>query len=181
MTRKLLLALLLLWLSAAPLLRLDQEKLLKVIMLEKLSRFVKWPDKVWMKDKTSPFIIGIIGEDPFGSLIANVYGNIKIIKKKVRVRYFEKTDEVDDCQILFISNSLKDEVETVIAALKKKPILTIGDTEGYAHRGVHINLFKAGKNIGIEINPRAIRAANMSVSASFLSFATIVKTGVKKK
>ena len=56
----------------------------------------------------------------------------------------------------------------------KKGILTISDTEGFAQKGVLINLYKSGKNIKFEINKKELIDSGFTVSPYLLSLAKIV-------
>src|SRR5262249_45603382 len=79
-----------------------------------------------------------------------------------------------DCQLLFIAQSERDRLEDVIAATAGHGVLTVGDSDGFAGRGVIINLFVADERIGFEGNQEAARREGFELSAKLLKLARLV-------
>lgn len=171
---------LLLWLSQGVMSQgMEDEYIMKSVFFEGFSRFVTWPKNSSIADKSKPFIIGIIGRDPFGKILQNVYveQKRKINDKFVEVRYIpdSKLDQIPGCHILFISSSCKNILSDILAVTKYKPILTIGDTEGYAEKGILINFYVAEKKIRFEINESVFHDASLKVDSLLLRSAKIVR------
>ena len=59
--------------------------------------------------------------------------------------------QTKSCNMLYISNSEKDHLEEILEAIKNQPILVIGDTYGFAERGVGINFVIIGNKIQFEV------------------------------
>ena len=55
----------------------------------------------------------------------------------------------------------------------KSPALTIGDTKGYAAKGVMLNILRDGDHLGFEINISALKKAGLNVAPSFLGLAKV--------
>ena len=68
-----------------------------------------------------------------------------------------------------------DELAAVLNRLDRRPVLTIGDSEGFARGGVIINLAKARGKIRFEINLEAAKRGGLSISSKLLKLATIVE------
>jgi hypothetical protein len=51
-------------------------------LLEKISRFVNWPENSGINDTSKPFIIGILGKNPFGNTLEQVFESYNIKNKK---------------------------------------------------------------------------------------------------
>lgn len=175
-------ALIVLFLAVCPsfsLLSAEKSYAIKAAWFGKFPMFITWPEKSGMKDTTKPFVIGVIGNNPFGPILEYAYadGKRKINNKKVSVKYFLSLNDISaikSCHILFISPSEKKNLVEIIAITKKAPILTIGDTKGFAQIGVHINFYNSGKKLKLEINPTALREASLKASHHLLKFGTIV-------
>jgi hypothetical protein len=58
-----------------------------------------------------------------------------------------------------------------LEGLNSAPVLTIGDTDGYAQRGIMINMYLEDKRVRFEINAEAARTAGLRISAKLLKLA----------
>jgi hypothetical protein len=99
---------------------------------------------------------------------------IKIKGKTVEIRYISKPEEIGNCHILFISKSIDKELEEILAVTRGKPILTIGETKGFAEKGVLFNLYIRRDEIRFEINALAMRESRLIPASQLLSVAKIV-------
>jgi hypothetical protein len=129
-----------------------------------------------MKDQSKAFVISVFGKNPFGSLLEDAYlkEKRKIKDKIVEIRYISRPEEIGNCHILFISKSIDKELEEILAVTRGKPILTIGETKGFAEKGVLFNLYIRRDEIRFEINALAMRESRLIPSSQLLSVAKIV-------
>ena len=79
------------------------------------------------------------------------------------------------CHILFISSSEKKNIEEILTRLGNHDILTVGETEGFARKGVIINFFLEKKNVRFEINVDAATRSNLKLSSRLLRLAHIIR------
>ena len=150
------------------------EYVIKGVFLEKFTRFIEWPKSAGVDDTTKPFIVGIIGKDPFKSLLNQLYTAQKIKNKRVEVRYLTNISEIGDCNLLFISRSERNRISKIIELTRQKPILTVSDADGFSGSGVIINLLLSDNKIRFEINENAARQASLYMSHLLLKEAIIV-------
>lgn len=166
--------------ALVPAQQMTEEYSWKAVSFGKFSSFIKWPKKAKMDDKSLPFVVGVIGESPFGKILDIAYAEqkYKIKGKIVQVRYIkaDRLDEIPGCHILFISSSCKDTLSNILAITREKPILTIADTKGYAERGVLINFFISKKKIRFEVNESLFTEAELKVDSRLLQMAKIVRS-----
>ncbi len=148
----------------------------KAAFLEKFTRFIDWPAEVNMEDANKPFVIGLIGDCPFKSIIIEMYSRQKIKGKKVEIRNISTLDEIPHCNLLFISKSGNNRINQIISYTENKPILTISDEIEYAKRGVLITLFTEGNHIYFEINKNALQQSELYVSTLLLNLSKNVNT-----
>ncbi len=151
----------------------------KAVFLERFTRFIEWPEGSSVYDTTKPFVLGIIGKNPFDSKLEELYSTQKIKAKEVEILEIKDLNEIARCQLLFVAKSVKKDLPDILNLTRDKPILTISDTEGFAERGVFINLISDGKRIRYEINEAAVRDSNFTMSYRLLKNAKIVKPGSK--
>ena len=154
----------------------SREYMFKAGFLEKFARFTDWPNNTNMDDKTTPFKICIIGENPFKNILAKMYKKQKIKNKRVEIFYISKIEDIKECHLLFITKEQEKNLLNILLTIKEKPILTVGDTNGYANKGVHINLYITNKGtIHFEINEKKVKESGLRINLMLLEVAKIIK------
>lgn len=155
----------------------QSEYTIKAVFLEHFTRFIEWPESIEIADASYPFCLAVIGENPFDSILDQIYSEQKIKKRRVEIRYISTPDEIDGCHILFISSSSKEILPEILSRTKNEPILTVGDTDGFAENGVLINFYLIGGKIKFEINEKAVHKSGLIMSYRLLNLARIVNQG----
>ncbi len=161
--------------AATPKVRQATEYDIKAAYLYNFVLFVQWPESnippsTAADDKT--FTIGIIGKDPFGNSFKDVEGKLLRYKKKKLVikRYgpYRKTLGLGKCQVIFISSSEKQNLRTILARLKGKPVLTIAETPNFLKAGGMIRFVEKQKKIRWEINQTPVKKADLKFNSQLL-------------
>ncbi len=155
------------------------EYLIKAGFIYNFAQLVQWPSAAFSQ-ADSPIVIGILGTDPFGTSIDRVVENKKLDGRNLivkRLRWSKDLKDLTECNILFISSSEKEHVADVINMVKWLPILTIGETPGFAARGGIINLTLEDNKVRFEVNIGAAKQANLNISSRLLALAKIVPQG----
>ena len=145
----------------------------KAVFLFNFSHFVEWPPQAFATP-TQPFVIGIVGSDPFGARIDEAVHGEVIDQHPLVIRRFRSAADIGDCQILFIDRSEGAQVKPILAALDHRGTLTVTDLEGSAGRGVMIELATENNRIRLRINADAVKAAGLTISSKLLRPAEIV-------
>jgi hypothetical protein len=145
----------------------------KAVYLFNFSGFVQWPQTAF-DSPDSPFIIGILGSDPFGETIDAVVRGESLNGRPLQVRRFKTVDEVTDCNILFIGRQESARLEDTLEALRGRSVLTVTDIDGAEHHGAMIVLFNRDNRIRMRINLAAARAGNLVISSKLLRPAEVV-------
>ena len=153
------------------------ETTLKTVFIERFTRFVEWPAETFddKEDSADFFALGIYGNSPLLPEIRDLYSRQTIKGKKVKILEFNHPNKITDCHALFISKCDDATLKKILIHLDNKPILTISDTDGFAQKGVHINMFKENNMIRFEINADAVQNDGLEVSYMLLKLAKIVK------
>jgi len=148
---------------------------LKAVYLEKFSRFITWPEECHMDDAEKPFIIGVIGKTPLYKNLEQIYAIQKINNKKVIIKKISDLYEIKDVHILVIAESEKKNVKNILAITEQFPILTVGESPGFAEMGVIINFYEVNKHLRFEINETSVIKSPLQMSFYLLSSARIVQ------
>jgi len=147
---------------------------IKAEFVDRFSRLINWPASSSVADPAKPFVIGVIGNSSIRTAFTSMAESARIKGKTTVVRHFQSASQVGDCQILFISGSSSGELEGILQSVRGKPILTIGDTVGFARRGVMINFKLAGDYIRFEINKRSADRAGLIMTDALLGLGDVV-------
>jgi YfiR/HmsC-like len=146
----------------------------KAALLFNFTRFVEWPDRAFAHPD-SPVVIGILGQDPFGRVLDDLVRDEKCAGRPIAIVRFPNLSAVHDCHILFIGASERGNLARIVAALRGRPILTVGDFDGFTPAGGMIRLLKnPAAKIQLRINLNALKAADLAVSAKLLRVAEAV-------
>lgn len=153
----------------------SREYQIKAVFLFNFTQFVEWPAAAF-PTPDGPFVIGIIGRDPFGSYLDETVQGEKLEGHPLVVRRIQSPDDAVNCHILFVNVSDKADVKRVLERVKDKPVLTVGDVPNFASQGGMIRFYKEENKIRIRINLEATKQANVNISSKLLNLADIVET-----
>ena len=99
--------------------------------------------------------------------------------RPLEVQRYRQVDEIKTCHVLFISRSETAHLEQILAALKDRSILIVGDGDDFVQRGGMIRLATAQNKIRLIISVEAAKAANLTISSKLLRAAEVM-TAPKK-
>jgi len=154
----------------------SSEYLIKAGFIYNFAKLVEWPTSAFPQPD-SPIVIGILGDDPFGATLDRIVTDKKINGRGIavkRLKWGRDVKDLRDCNILFISSSEKEHLDSVVDAMKWLPVLTIGDAPGFARRGGIINFTLEDNKVRFEVNVEAAKHADLTISSRLLTLARIV-------
>jgi hypothetical protein len=154
----------------------SRENLLKAAYIEKFSQFVEWPGTTGIDDPTNPFIIAVLGKNEFESALEKIFGKVRIKNKIVRIKYISSVSEIENALILIVAKSEKSRIDEILKYTSGKPVLTIGDTKGFAGKGIMINLYVDKNYLRYEINKASVNKSGLKVSSLLLTSAKIINS-----
>jgi hypothetical protein len=132
----------------------------KAAFLFNFLKFVEWPEAA----TDAPWVIGVLGRDPFGTVLDETVRGKMVNGRKVELRRYDKLADVKDCNILFIGRG--DYERTGIPA--QPGMLTVGEAPGFLKAGGAINFYLDDNRVRFEIRPTAASAAGLHVSSQLL-------------
>jgi hypothetical protein len=145
----------------------------KAVFLFNFAQFVEWPPTAFA-GPSAPMIIGVLGENPFGSYLDETVRGERVSGRPVAVQYYRRVDEIRTCHVLFISRSEEGRLDQILNRLKDRSILVVSDVDDFSRRGGMIRLATVQNRIRLVINPDAARAANLTISSQLLRSAELV-------
>ncbi len=153
----------------------SKEYQIKAVFLFNFTQFVEWPVTAF-SEPNAPFVIGILGADPFGPYIDETVRGENLNGHPLVVKRFKTTDEVDLCHIMFVNVSDRDDIKTAFEKVKGQPILTVGDVASFTKQGGMIRFITENNKTRIRINLEAAKGADLTISSKLLKLAEIVET-----
>ena len=158
--------------------QVSQEYLIKAVYIEKFTRFIEWPEHFSVNDTTKPFYIGIVGKSNMSTTLRDVYRKLRIRNKKVVIEEFSAMDDLKASgrkyHVLFVPPDSEEWLDDVIEFSVENSILTIGDGNDYAKRGVHINFIVFEDRVQYRINESSVYDSDLFMSYRLLNSARIV-------
>jgi hypothetical protein len=151
-------------LSAPP-----NEYQVKAALLFNFVKFVEWPPNAFA-DANTPFVIGVLGQDPFGSYLDDTVRGERWNGRPLVVQRYRSAGELKNCHVLFISRSESDRLDQILASLKYRKILTVTDAAG-DNGGVIIRFINDGNRIRFKIDAQAAKTASLTISSKLLRLA----------
>jgi len=149
---------------------------IKAVFLFNFAQFVDWPAAAFA-DAQAPLVIGVLGEDPFGALLDDAVRDEKVGGRPLQVQRFRRVDDVGPCHILFISDSEAGQLEKILARLKGRSLLTVGDTEAFNREGGMVRFVTENKKIRLRINVEAAKTVDLVISSKLLRPTMIFNPG----
>ena len=153
-----------------------REYQVKAVFLFNFAQFVEWPTNAF-PEAQGPLVIGVLGENPFGGYLDEIVRGEEVNKHPLVIQRYRQAEEIKTCHILFISQSEMDRLDQILASLKGRNILTVGDAESFARRGGMIRFVTEKNKIRMRINLETVKAAALTISSKVLRAAEIVAPG----
>jgi len=152
--------------------RAAPEYAVKAAFLYNFAKYVTWPPEIFADDRAS-IRLGLLGDAPFANALQVLTGKL-VHGRRIEVHRCGSLKELKRCQVVFVSLSTPWLLREVLAEVRDRPILTVGETPSFARAGGMINFILVDGKVRFEINPTAARRAGIHIHAQLLRIARIV-------
>jgi hypothetical protein len=154
-----------------------REYKIKAAFLYNFLRTVDWPEGRF-SDGNEPWVIGIVGKDPFGAIFdqaadKTVRGRPVVIKRFPGIQgdIAVQADEGRKCHLLFVCRSEQASLSSVLQTMAGDGVLTVGEGQGFLEMGGCINFIPTADKGDFEINLDACKRARLEVSSKLIRIA----------
>lgn len=148
---------------------------LKAVFLFNFAQFVEWPARAF-PEADSPLVIGVLGDDPFGAALDQTVRGEVVNRRPLVVQRYRRVEEALGSHILFISHSESARLDQILASLRGRNILTVGESDAFALRGGMIRFLTANNKLRLRINMTAVQAGELTISSKLLRPSEIVSS-----
>ncbi len=160
---------------------ISREYPIKAAFLYNFGNYVTWPEEAFSGPQ-APFVVGIFGGNPFGDSLDRIAAAKRIGGRRIVFEELSADSSPDRCQILFITRKAsRANVAAVLAKVRNKPVLIVGESPDFARRGGCVNFIVEGNKTRFEINPAEAKRRQLAVSAKLLSLARLVDETAQNK
>lgn len=146
------------------------EYYIKAAFMANFARLVEWPKH---NRNTTNLSLCVMDSTVFGQALNSINGK-KIHGKNLLVSTCNSKTDFDRIQILFLNSPDIKARKDLLARCREKPVLTIGESPGFAQNEGMINFYKAKNRIRFEINRKRAEKAGLKISSRLLKLAKIV-------
>jgi hypothetical protein len=147
----------------------------KAAFLVNFARFVEWPKEAF-DDAGSPFVIGVLGPDPFGPDLEEALRGKTVHGRGLVIRRFNRTSDLGRCQMLFIGEGQAAKALRDRGPLKNMGVLTVGEEDG-RRADTMIRFLRQDDKVRFEVDLAAAKRAGLTLSSKLLRVGKLVTPG----
>lgn len=155
--------------ACAPALGQPTDIAVKAAFLPRFARYVTWPTAA-MPRGSDPFVLCVIGTDPFGGLLDDAARSQSVDGRAIAVRRMDSAAATDNCQIAFVGGGRPGQ----LTALGRRPVLTVTDATNGGERGI-IHFVVMGGRVRFYIDQALATQRGLSISSRLLALAVGVR------
>lgn len=141
----------------------------KAAFLFNFVKFIEWPADSLGEGAT--FIIGVVGDDPFGSALDQAVAGKYVNGRQLAVRRLKWNENLRACHMIFISSTEQKHLAQILGSLRGAAVLTVGDVGQFNQQGGIINFIMETNKVRFEINAAAGEQARLKISSKLLALA----------
>lgn len=149
------------------------ETQVKAAFLPRFARYVTWPPSA-RPSAGQPFVLCVIGGDPFGRTLDRAASSQTADGHNVVVKRVRSASDADSCHIAYIHGSQADPTGQILAALGRRPILTVTDASNGSRRGI-IHFAVASGRVRFFIDEAEAAERGIDISSRLLALAIAVR------
>ncbi len=142
----------------------------KAVFLYNFTRYVQWPAAL----EPGGLTIVVLGESGIVAPLQEIARKRALGQAPIVVRQCLEIGRIGRPRILFIARSAVPQIARVLEMTRGTDILTVGEAEGLAARGVAVNFVERDGTIKFEMSERTLKEARIQVSSQLLKLAILV-------
>ena len=147
----------------------SKEYQLKAAFLYNFTKFVEWPAASFANE-TSPIVIGVLGENPFGDELERLVKDRKVSGREIVVKTISSVTEARAVHVLFITALSEKSTGADMARLHAPGVLTVGESTQVAASGAIINFTRT-------LSPVRVKLMMAPLAATWVDSPTVSTPG----
>lgn len=151
---------------------------IKAAYLFNFLKFVEWPDDPGA-DPHAKWVIGVVGDSPVGQELSRLVEGKNVLGRDLEIKKLLATDNLRGCNILFISESERKHLPSILASLRGSSVMTVADMGKFIDSGGMVQLEVEDARVRVSIDVGATDRAHLKVSSKLLALARAVTANAK--
>ena len=139
----------------------------KAAFLLHSAKFVEWPTNAFSSE-SAPLRVGVFGDDEFMAKLSALLSDKKAHGRTFEVKKITNPQEAKNFHIVFIAAAESKRALLILDAVKKSPVLTIGESDEFIDYGGMIMIYFEDAQLRFEINGEAAEKVKLIISSKFL-------------
>ncbi len=143
----------------------------RALYLYNFSLFVTWPQSAF-DAPGAPLRYCVVGNPALARLLA------RLVKGEAArghpLQIVERPSSFENCHLLYLDHSLGERIGRILAAVRARPVLTVGDSEAFVRAGGMVGLVRQGRRIRPVIDRAPVAAARIHISSKLLRLARLI-------
>ena len=141
---------------------------LKAAYLYNFTRFVEWPAGI--PPAGEPFRLCVVADDATTAAIQRTMTGESVLGRPAETVIPRSVHDVLRCQVLFVGRREMRRAAPLLAAVRDRPVLTVGDGEDFAGEKATgtIGFVREGTRIRFDVNLEAAKRARLVISSRLL-------------
>jgi hypothetical protein len=131
--------------------------------------YATWPGDALAAD--DPLRLCVLGDNPLGDFLDRAIAGRQVQGHAIRIIQVDRIVEADRCHAAFIAERNRIPAAVWLERLKGRPVLSIGEGDGFREAGGMITLFVEARTVRFEVNRRALLDAGLDLSSRVLRLA----------
>lgn len=150
----------------------QDDVLVKAAFIYNFTKFTRWPENTWVR-QNAPLNLCVIGKDALSAALEPL--NTKIIKgHPVTIHHLKSIQAENDCHLLYIATSEKNNYKDVLKSVQNQPVLTISEISGFVRSKGIIELYRGKNQTHFIINLAVAEDAGLELSSRLLDLAVVI-------
>jgi hypothetical protein len=164
--------------AGAPVCLADElEYRVKAEFIERFTHFVDWPPGA-LEPANQPFVVCVIGESPLTSYLERMARDRRIKERRIDLRRIKAPADGAACHVLVIGAGERPRLRQILNSITGRPVLSVGDAEGFAKEGVLINFVVDDEGrVRFEICATELKRSGLKINVQLLRMARVVVEG----
>lgn len=155
------------------------EHKVKAAYVFKLLKFIEWHKNQEQQPGNNLINICVLGSDPVIEAV-RLLDSKQAKGRTIRVTQKGSSHSMENCQIVFVARSEKNNIGTILTKLKSRKHLTISDIHGFANSGGMIELATIDNKVKLIINRSHINNSDIHLSSKLLNIAILTDNKSEK-
>jgi hypothetical protein len=139
----------------------------KAAFLYNFAKFVEWPTNAFTSE-SAPLRVAVVGDEDFTAKLGMLLSDKKAHGRAFEVKRITNPQDAKNFHIVFVTAAESKRTLLVLDAVKKSPVLTVGESDDFLDYGGMILLYFEDAQPRFDINSEPAEKVKLVISSKLL-------------